>query len=93
MSTWRKVGCCLAAVAGIAFGAFGGLVVTTGDESLTIGVEGLSANAFVSVELCWGAEDGKGDPDAWANRKVLAVLSAARSSVTVPWPEGWGADS
>lgn len=93
MSTWRKVCCCLAAVAGIAFGAFGGLVVTTGDESLTIGVEGLSANAFVSVELCWGAEDGKGDPDAWANRKVLAVLSAARSSVTVPWPEGWGMDS
>ena len=93
MSTWRKVCCCLAAVAGIAFGAFGGLVVTTGDESLTIGVEGLSANAFVSVELCWGAEDGKGDPDAWANRKVLAVLSAARPSVTVPWPEGWGTDS
>ena len=30
---------------------------------------------------------------AWANRKVLAVLSAARPSVTVPWPEGWGADS
>ena len=93
MSTWRKVCCCLAAVAGIAFGAFGGLVVTTGDESLTIGVDGLSANAFVSVELCWGAEDGRDDPGAWANRKVLAVLSAARPSVTVPWPEGWGADS
>ena len=93
MRTGRKVGCCLATVAGIAFGAFGELVVTTGDESLTVGVEGLSANAFVSVEFCWGAEDGRGDPDAWANRKVLAVLSAARPSVTVPWPEGWGTDS
>ena len=93
MSTWRKVCCCLfAAVCGVS-AAFGGLVVTPDDETVTVGVEGLAANAFVSVELCWGAEDGRGDPDAWANRKVLAVLSAARPSVTVPWPEGWGTDS
>ena len=48
MSTWRKVRCCLfAAVCGVT-AAFGGLVVTTGDETLTVNspVETIDSWAF-----------------------------------------------
>jgi len=68
------------------------LIVTPGDESVTVAVTGLADGSFCSVELAWGAEAGGSDPASWAHRKILAILSAARPSVTVAWPVGWGTD-